>query len=129
MHLDVIRLILFKISIMIKSGLTVVNKLNLLGTSKLRSGSMLSQIKISRPVSQYVHSLERKNKVAVVDQLGTHTYGDLSTQSNVVANNVSRFLGSNNDNPKKISFTNNPKPLPPQHSISSVFVKLYQCFE
>ena len=77
---------------MIKSGLTVVNKLNLLGTSKLRSGSMLSQIKISRPVSQYVHSLERKNKVAVVDQFGTHTYGDLSTQSNVVANNVSRFL-------------------------------------
>ena len=65
---------------------------------------MLSQIKISRPVSQYVHSLERKNKVAVVDQLGTHTYGDLSTQSNVVANNVSRFLGSNNDSPKKISF-------------------------
>ena len=104
MYLDVIRLILFKIYIMIKSGLTVVNKLNLLGTSKLRSGSMLSQIKISRPVSQYVHSLERKNKVAVLDQLGTHTYGDLSTQSNVVANNVSRFLGSNNDSPKKISF-------------------------
>ena len=104
MYLDVIRLILFKIYIMIKSGLTVVNKLNLLGTSKLRSGSMLSQIKISRPVSQYVHSLERKNKVAVVDQLGTHTYGDLSNKSNVVANNVSRFLGANNDSPKKISF-------------------------
>ena len=65
---------------------------------------MFSQVRISRPVSQYVHALDRKNKVAVVDQFGTHTYGDLSNQSNIVANNVNRLLGPNNESPKKISF-------------------------
>ena len=103
-YLDFTLSILFKICTMIKSCSNVVFKSKLLTTSKLSVGSMFSQSKISRPVSQYIHVLERKDKVAVVDQLGTHTYGDLSNHSNVVANNVNRFLGSKNDGPKKISF-------------------------
>ena len=103
-YLDFTLSILFKICSMIKSCSNVVFKSKLLTTSNLSAGSMFSQSKISRPVSQYIHVLERKDKVAVVDQLGTHTYGDLSNHSNVVANNVNKFLGSKNDSPKKISF-------------------------
>ena len=95
---------LFKSCIMIKSCLSVVSKVNPSTSSTLLRISMFSQARISRPVTHYVSISERKNKVAVVDQLGTHTYGDLSSRSNVVANNVNRFLGSNGDSPKKISF-------------------------
>ena len=103
-YLDFTLSILFKICSMIKSCSNVVFKSKLSTTNNLSAGSMFSQSKISRPVSQYIHVLERKDKVAVVDQLGTHTYGDLSNHSNVVANNVNKFLGSKNDSPKKISF-------------------------
>ena len=45
-------------------------------------------------------SVGKKN----ADEYLFYLSGDLSNQSNVVANNVNRFLGSKNDGPKKISF-------------------------
>ena len=89
---------------MIKSCLSVVSKSNHFTSRTLWRSIMFSQARIARPVSHYVGILERENKVAVVDQFGTHTYGDLSSRSNVVANNVNRFLGSKGGSPKKISF-------------------------
>ena len=57
---------------------------------------------VSRSINYYVNIPERKDKVAFVDCHGTHTYGNLSQNSNVIANGVKNIVGTKTSN--KISF-------------------------
>ena len=59
---------------------------------------------ISRPLYYYVDLNERRNNVALVDKFGTHTYGDLSSKSQIIAKAVKETLRSKCGRSNKISF-------------------------
>jgi malonyl-CoA/methylmalonyl-CoA synthetase len=60
---------------------------------------------ISRSINHYVNIAERKDKVAFVDGNGSHTYGNLSHNSKILANGVKNLLGSKRArNSNKVSF-------------------------
>ena len=60
---------------------------------------------LSRSINHYVNVAERKDKVAVVDGHGSHTYGNLSYNSGIISNGVKNLLGSKSGRTSnKISF-------------------------
>jgi len=59
---------------------------------------------ISQPVFYAGDQWERRRDVAMVDENGTHTYGQVSVRSRMVANALQAELGTNPEKSKKISF-------------------------
>ena len=59
---------------------------------------------ISMPVFHRGDQWDRRKWVAMIDDTGSHTYGDISIKSRIVANALQRELGNNPEKHKKISF-------------------------
>ena len=59
---------------------------------------------ISKPVFHRGDQWDRRKNVAMIDENGTHTYGDISIKSRMVANALQKELGHNPEKHKKISF-------------------------
>jgi len=59
---------------------------------------------ISQPVFHSGDQWERRRDVAMIDENGSHTYGQVSVRSRMVANALQAELGNNPEKSKKISF-------------------------
>lgn len=59
---------------------------------------------ISKPVFHRGDQWDRRKHLAMVDENGTHTYGDISIKSRMVANALQAELGNRPERHKKISF-------------------------
>ena len=90
---------------MIKYSINFTHSLNEPISIMLKRNLKISPPIISRSINHYVNIAKRKDKVAFVDGHGSHTYGNLSHNSNIIANGVKNLLGSKrSQTSNKISF-------------------------
>ena len=90
---------------MIKYCISFTHSLNKPMTIMLKRNLKIPPPIISRSINHYVNIAERKDKVAFVDGHGSHTYGNLSHNSNIIANGLKNLLGSKRGRTSnKISF-------------------------
>ena len=73
-------------------------------TITMRRSSNLSAHLTPPVIYQNWDKIHRKDRIAFIDDLGSHTYGDLSRNSDTIALNITRALGQKSDQANKISF-------------------------
>ena len=73
-------------------------------TITMRRSSNISAHFAPPPIYQNWDKSDRKDRIAFIDDLGSHTYGDLSRNSDTIAQNINRALGQKSDQANKISF-------------------------
>ena len=73
-------------------------------TITMRRSSNLSAHLTPPLIYQNWDKIDRKDRIAFIDDLGSHTYGDLSRNSDTIAQNINRALGQKSDQANKISF-------------------------
>ena len=73
-------------------------------TITMRRISNLSAHLTTPLIYQNWDKIDRKDRIAFIDDLGSHTYGDLSRKSDIIAQNINRALGQKSDQANKISF-------------------------
>ena len=57
---------------------------------------------ISKPVFHRADQWDKRKNVAMIDEFGTHTYGELSVKSRLVANALEAELGGDAEKNKKV---------------------------
>ena len=73
-------------------------------TITMRRSSNLSAHLTPPLIYQNWNKSDRKDRIAFIDDLGSHTYGDLSRNSDTIAQNINQALGQKSDQANKISF-------------------------
>lgn len=58
---------------------------------------------VAKPVFVRADSWDKRKNIAMIDEHGTHTYGELSVKSRLVANALENELGGNPEPNKKVS--------------------------
>ena len=59
---------------------------------------------VAKPVFVRADSWDKRKNIAMIDEHGTHTYGELSVKSRLVANALENELGGNSEPNKKVRF-------------------------
>ena len=59
---------------------------------------------VAKPVFMRADSWDKRKNVAMIDEHGTHTYGELSVKSRLVANALENELGANAEPNKKANY-------------------------
>ena len=76
----------------------------------IRKGSTLSKeaavygSQVAKPVFHRADQWDKRKNIAMIDEHGTHTYGELSVKSRLVANALEGELGGDDERNKKVNF-------------------------
>ena len=76
----------------------------------IRQGSTLSKeaavygSQVAKPVFHRADQWDKRKNIAMIDEHGTHTYGELSVKSRLVANALEGELGGDDERNKKVNF-------------------------
>ena len=74
----------------------------------IRQGSTLSKeaavygSQVAKPVFHRADQWDKRKNIAMIDEHGTHTYGELSVKSRLVANALEGELGGDDERNKKV---------------------------
>ena len=75
----------------------------------IRQGSTLSKeaavygSQVAKPVFHRADQWDKRKNIAMIDEHGTHTYGELSVKSRLVANALEGELGGDDERNKKVN--------------------------
>ena len=71
--------------------------------STLSKEARVQGSQVAKPVFHRADQWDKRKNIAMIDEHGTHTYGELSVKSRLVANALENELGSSGDRHQKVS--------------------------
>ena len=70
--------------------------------STLSKEARVQGSQVAKPVFHRADQWDKRKNIAMIDEHGTHTYGELSVKSRLVANALENELGSTDDRHQKV---------------------------